>query len=617
MRGRRIIWIAISLLSCLPLSGFAAVSKADFASKFPSASPLGKLIGSDADAALDTAAGGDWRAGVMQANQAFQLAISYGSTAEIDAFREAAYTKRLLDQLQPLDASVRAELLGYLRAHDELGHTIVFAVREGNNVKGVYHVLTLLRQQRESQIEQFPTLAAALCVVRDRPVKNPVEKTAAPASSPLDLFDFYSTHESKMFFGIRRIPVDLLVYVVDSPASIDEMNWALAKYAGTQNVGDLFFKIAYDYDFFEGKTPERHVVMEGYSLPNILKFGGICADQSYFATSVGKAIGVPTAYTVGVSAEMGHAWVGFLQMQGHTARWNFNSGRYEEYQGVRGNVADPQSNKRIADSYVSLLAESIGASATARENAIALVDAARRLANGKPFETPPLPDHVSSSLSTARTANSTSELDLIEMGLRQCPAYSNGWQLVANLAQQEQLSEAQKSRWAGLVQRLCGDKYPDFTLAVLEPMVATVHDPIEQNNLWEATFKMFVNRADLAAEVRMHQAALWESNNNLPRAGQCYEDVIQRFINSGPFALAAVKGAESVLVKMGQQSKVLELYDNATKLVEKPQEQMATEFFKESNWYKLREAYAAKLSDAGRTQEADKIRAADVPVGSS
>jgi hypothetical protein len=588
------------------------------------ASPLEKAISDGADAALQLEQQGDFQAARAAAQKNFEMAIAYGSSGDLDAFRTADFARRLIVQLQPLEPSTRQELLTFLRAHDELAQTLIFAVKDGNNLKGVYTLLDRLRKERPKQVAEFATLTAAICVVRDRPLVNPVQRDAKQVPDPVDVFDFYVAHESQMFFGIRRMPVDLLVYVVDTTASIDEMNWAMAKYAGTQNVGDLFFKIAYDYDYFEGKTPDRRVMMEGYNLPNILKYGGVCADQAYFATSVGKAIGVPTAYTVGVSAEMNHAWVGFLQLQGRSARWNFNSGRYESYQGVRGNVADPQGKKRIADSYVSLLAESIGTSAVARRNAVAMTDAARRLAGGKdaggPFVTPEPPMdalHSSTAQPAARTSSSQSDLDLIEMGLRQCPTYSAGWELVADLARQGQLNESQKSRWSTLVQQLCGQKYPDFTLAVLEPMVDTVSDPAQQSRIWDAAFAEFQNRPDLAAEIRLHQAALWKNNGDLTKAGICYEDVIQRYINAGPFALRAVTGAEEVLKQMGQDAKILDLYAVAAKLVIKPDQPMALEFFRESNFFKVREAYAKKLDAAGLADQAAAIRSADVPVGSS
>jgi hypothetical protein len=580
-------------------------------------SPLSKTITDEAKSSLDLAQQGDFAAARAAAQKNFDLAIAYGSNGDLDAFRTADLARRLINQLQPLEPATRTDLLKYLRAHDELANALAFAAKDGNNIKGVYTLLDRLRHERPAQVVEFANLTAAICVVRDRPLVRKINENTTTAADPVDVFDFYVSHESQMFFGLRGIPVDLLVYVVDTTATINDMNWALTKYAGTRNVGELFFKIDYDYDYFEGKAPKR-VTVEGYSLPNILKFGGVCADQAYFATTVGKAIGVPTAYTTGASAESSHAWVGFLQMQGRTARWNFNSGRYEAFQGVRGNVADPQSNKRIADSYVSLLAESIGASAVARQNAVAMVDAARRLAGGKAadgtFSAPPS-TQTSTSHITARSTGSQSKLDLIEMGLRQCPAYSPGWELVAELAGKGELTEAQKARWSDLVQQLCGQKYPDFTLAVLEPMVDTVADPAEQSRIWDAAFSKFQNRPDLAAEIRMHQAALWKKTGDLNKAGICYEDVIHRFINAGPFALRAVTGAEEILKQLGQESKVLDLYAGAAKLVAKPDQPMAPEFFQQSNFFKLREAYAKKLDEAGFAEQAAVIRSQDVPAG--
>lgn len=72
-----------------------------------------------------------------------------------------------------------------------------------------------------------------------------------------------------------------------------------------------------------------------------------------------------------------------------------------------------------------------------------------------------------------------------------------------------------------------------------------------------------------------------------------------------------------MLNKMGQHAKVLDLYAVAAKLVIKPDQPMALEFFRESNFFKVREAYAKKLDAAGLADQAAAIRAADVPVGSN
>jgi membrane carboxypeptidase/penicillin-binding protein PbpC len=91
-----------------------------------------------------------------------------------------------------------------------------------------------------------------------------------------------------------------------------------------------------------------------------------------------------------------------------------------------------------------------------------------------------------------------------------------------------------------------------------------------------------------------------------------YEDVLQHYINAGPFALPALQGAEAVLKEMGQEQRVLKLYAEAAKLVVKPDMLSGrTEFIQQSNWYQVHEGYAGKLEAAGQKQLADQIRSQD------
>ena len=102
--------------------------------------------------------------------------------------------------------------------------------------------------------------------------------------------------------------------------------------------------------------------------------------------------------------------------------------------------------------------------------------------------------------------------------LRQNPAYAPAWLLIADLAGKNQLDLEQKRKWAELLQKLCGQKYPDFALAVLGPMISTVQDPAEQARLWQAAQASFQSRPDLAADVRMHEAEVYEQAGDLAKA---------------------------------------------------------------------------------------------------
>ena len=574
--------------------------------------PYVRQVQSRIKTALDTLqSDSDWKAASKSLQEIFDETVLFCPEDRPDALREADFARRLVAQLQHAPDDRRMALLKILRGSPNLAGTLVFLIRPGENPTGAYGMLDRLQQKRIEQMDKYATLAAAICVVHQKPFERHINENTPKSADPVDIFDYYMKNESRMFFGIRNAPAELLVYVVDTTGSIDEMNWALAKYGGDKEVGRRFFDIKYDYDNFRKGTPKK-VTQMGFTLPNILQYGGVCADQAYFAMEVGKSIGVPTAYTVGASGEVGHAWVGFLQANGSRGWWNFNLGRYEAYQGVRGNVMEPQTRRDIPDSYVSLLAELIGTKAVDRQNAAALTDAAARLMamekNGQPTATAPQDLVPSSIRPTVRKVDVATDLALLEAALRQSAGYAPAWFEVRDLAVANKLTLADKRRWADVLMRLGARKYPDFTLAILSPMIATIPEPKDQDPLWNTLFTLFQSRFDLAAGIRMQQAAMWTAQNESDKAGLCYMDVVQRYANAGPFVIDALKGAEKMLANSKRQDKVVLLYEQTWGRTKAPQE-MAGQFMTQSNWYRVGKMYADKLKESGDAAKAATVTA--------
>jgi hypothetical protein len=592
-----------------------ASGKPDAAAKPAEKATLAAHVKAKVAAALDAAeADGDYDAAVASLQATFDQVVMFGKDAATDELRQADFALRLASQLWFVPADRRKPLLQFMRGNDAFAKALVFLARPGSRQKpaDVYAMVDALRAKRGEVMDKYPDLAAAICVVHAKPFTRRINENSPKAADPVDLFDYFVKNESRMFFGVKGVPADLLVYVVDTTADVDEMTWALGKYGGDKLVGKRFFDIKYDYEHFRKGTPKK-VTVAGFTLPNILQFGGVCADQAYFAMAVGKSIGVPTAYTVGASGEVGHAWVGFLQADRGKGWWNFDVGRYTAYKGVRGSVIDPTNRESIPDSQVSLLAELIGTKPADRYAAAALTDAALRLAvlakTDKQLAADPLPEAVAkagAARPTPRKADTAESLSLAELALHQSSGHAAAWFLVRDLAKDNKLSLKDKKHWADLLQRLGGPKYPDFTLSVLAPMVETVSDYKEQNALWNAAFGMFQARSDLAASVRMSQAACWEKQDNAANAGQCYMDVIERFSNAGPFVIPALAKAEALLKDTGKADKVPVLYAGAWAKITPPQE-MNEDATAQSNWYRMGKLYAKKLDEAG-----DSAKSGDV-----
>jgi hypothetical protein len=602
---RHFAQLTLALLSLLAFTTQAAPPTAP-----PQKAPLPKYIKSELTEILDTLASkGDYEAAQSAADASFDRLVLTVSPTQTDVLRQADGVRRMIHQLSQLPEESRTPLLTFLRANEDLAQTVAFLLPEKGS-KDAYLLLDKLRTQRPKQVAAYANLTAAICAVHAKPLVRHTNENTTKAADPIAIFDYYIAHERQMFFGLKNVPAELLAWVVDTSATIEEMQWALNKYAGDPAVGARFFDIKYDYAAFKTGAAKK-VTQEGFNLPNILQFGGVCADQAYFAMTVGKAIGVPTAYATGAAGEAGHAWVGFLQARRGQGWWNFDEGRYQAYQGVVGHVEDPLTRKRIPDAYVSLTAELIGTKSADRQSARALEDAALRLLEIAPNDvstivTEPYASAVAGILPKPRTPGVVAALDRLELAVKFAPGDRYPWLDVAKLASDGKLNIEQKRKWSDLLQKVCGAKYPDFTLAILDPMIRSVDSDKEQFRLWQAVLPLFRTRGDLTASIKSTQAQLLEKENQTEQAGVIYMEIIQKYADAGPFVLPALQKAEDALVSLKREQNVPKLYQLAWSAT-KPPRSTAPDIAAQSNWSKIGKLLEKKLKAAGQPEEAQKI----------
>lgn len=546
----------------------------------------------------------------------FDQVIGHAGQNEWDAFLEADFPLRLVRQLSTVDSGHRRELLKYLRDNDELARTLAYTIRpHEENPAEVYGILNELRNKRGDRLNDYASLATAIAVVHDQPITRMAGENIPAAAGPIELFDYFSQNSRKMNFDPRRMPAELLVYVVNSQVSIDEMLWALSNYAGNNRLGALYHKLPFDQSHYTRGTPKESE-MAGNTLPNLYRYGGVAEDRAFFTAMVGKAIGTSTAITTGSNQEITHHWIGFLQGQRGGPVWNFEVGRFDALTGgpgLAGEVLDPQLNKRIPDTYVMMTAPIMSAPIEQYWQSIALTDAAQRLMDieeaGEKFQPAPLIENRRSRRNTAtRKADLDTQLDLLEEAVTQSPANRSGWFAVRDLADAGKLNARQKEQWTNLLGRTVGDNFPDFYFEFVRPMIATVEDVGQQNSLWESAYRTFRRRPDLAAKVRMAQGEMWEKDNKPQAALGAYTDIINRFANAGPFVMDALKAADSLMAQQRvPPERIVNLYAKAWNKIRRPSVK-APEYLEQSNWYQVGQMYADKLDGIGDTQRANGVR---------
>jgi hypothetical protein len=570
------------------------------------------------------AGGGSADEGRAATDALLDRVIAWGGPEDQELLRDVVLARRLLGFVATLPADDQAAAAGFLTRVPDTARRLAFLVRpEVDDVPRVMRVLSRLAAIGGDRIDAYADLVAAICVVHDRPVSRRVNENMVSAPPPEAIFEYFVANERRLLNPPRRMPAELLVHVVDVTTSIEDLEWALDRYRNDADIGDRFEEIEYDTAHLRDGRPKM-VTRLGLTLPNIKQHGGVCADQAYFAAGVGKAIGVPSAYVSGRSGSNAHAWVGFVRAERGRTAWDFDAGRYEEYQFVRGVIEDPQSGERVPDSHVATLVPVALAAAADREIVVALTDAARRveelaLAGGEgPASWPPAAGPAAgpaadaggeaaeapASIRDPRTPSIEMTLELLRAAVERVPSHLEPWRMVQGLAADDRLDLAAKQAWAEAAWRLCGTTWADLFVDVVGPMIDSIDDPGERTALWDVIHDRVRARPDLCAEIRMAQGAVWEEAGELDRALNCYQLVIADHAVDGPPIQGAVRAAMQLLQRGGRGDLVLPLLADVWPRLKRPSGPRAIQFAMADDWVIVGRQYEAALRQAGRGRDA-------------
>ncbi|MCC6230638.1 MAG: hypothetical protein IT432_15615 [Phycisphaerales bacterium] len=556
---------------------------------------------------------GQVKSELQNIDQVLDLIAAYDTFDDPRALVEASRWRRAVAQTLKLDAAERQSVLRAFRDNPKLADAIVFVARPTtDDLPAVYRLYLKLLDQRGKQVAEYPNLAAAIALVWDRPPSF----ARAELPDPVELFDYFTSNAKKLVFDPKTTPTELQVFMVDVAAPVSDLRWAMDKHGGDRRIGHVYFDVPYDTAFFKYNQPLK-LDKETFSLANIRKIGGVCVHQAYYAATIGKAIGVPTVQMSAAGADVGHAWVGFLE-PGSPVRWNLEFGCYEEYKKLLGHTGNPQTGEGMTDGEVTLLASLASDKPADRMLAVAWTDASVRLGGliSRTMDFPPRIDLKGWKAPPPRSKSTDTRLDLLKFAVNASPAYAPAWKSVIELAGSAKLGSKQINDWANTVIKLAGDKSPGFALEVLIPMIKIVSDDKEQEKLWEWAYTQFYTnlretknrRVDLAVRVRMEEAQFFEDRKNTDRAYTIYQEIVQNFADDGPFVVAAAQKCSDMMRSRGSTPvQVANMLRDMWRKTKKPGK-MSGQFVTQSNWFRIGGLYLDALTAAGNANDAKSVR---------
>ena len=264
---------------------------------------------------------------------------------------------------EPMGRLLTPQFQGWLLSNEAFSEEFFSNLKPVDDLPNVFAILERLHSRNADAFERYPSLALAIALVYDVPPPpywphQQVTLNSLPRRlpKPEDAFERLTKDdmEGRTYEKLGRLRVEELKFVVDTAASAAELAWSQANVPFTMDQFEgVYFMINYRKD---RAASQSLMTWSGipYTLQSIKAQGGICVDQAYFATEVGKARGIPTLLFTGSGQDGRHAWFGYL---GPGRKWHLDAARYAEERLLTGNALDPQTWEPISDHELQFLSE--------------------------------------------------------------------------------------------------------------------------------------------------------------------------------------------------------------------------------------------------------------------
>ncbi|HKL21790.1 MAG TPA: hypothetical protein VJ904_08290, partial [Tichowtungia sp.] len=274
----------------------------------------------------------DW----ADADAVEQMIALTGCAASLEAFQ---------------DCDIPAEVWDWLFSSIGRVRLVAQTITEDDNPCEAARIIRELYAHDPSGRDRFLNLILALSVVWDTPRKalhHQIENGWLPPAEDITLYydyfkQLYSSDKTKVPYD--ELSVDSLVFVVDTPTPIRELEWALENVDSSRAMwGRHYDEITYDYTRLirqQYDWPHRD-----YTLQEIEECFGICVDQAYYCLITARAHGIPSLFFRGIGKFSGHAWFGFLRKP---TEWDMDVGRYSDQGYAVGFAKHPQFDHEMTD----------------------------------------------------------------------------------------------------------------------------------------------------------------------------------------------------------------------------------------------------------------------------
>jgi hypothetical protein len=466
--------------------------------------------------------------------------------SEYKSVRAAAarvFQTRMAPIIKDSFAADNEALAAWLDKNKEIKEEFFCAIDEQrDDVPRVLEIFRELWKDDQEAVAKYPNLAIAISVVWDNPKAlydyrghQVRTKSKLPADylkfGPRDEFKYHVTHAKAIQAkeAINRyevLPWEFLVYVIDHRTPVEEREWAIKNYIVRRPmIGKIYQEIEYDKVMLETKSEVCKLNGHDYTLPDIKKYGGVCAMQADFAARVGKSLAVPAAYVGGQSQDLGlHAWVMWVEVLAankSAVKFKLESwGRYRGDNYYTGELTDPQTGEEILDRDME---RRLSAAATDRLG--------KRQSD--------LAMEYFKDVSVTASLDGKKKVQYLLNALKLSVFNEPAWLELARMARSDEVGADMKSFVLEQTERLLTAfaQYPDFTWKVAGDLLTLQKDKLIRNRFYERLVLVYeaANRPDLSCEARLKWAEFLGEEKKWALAATGLAQSIKKFPDEGRY----------------------------------------------------------------------------------
>lgn len=452
------------------------------------------------------------------------------------------FEAKYADELKSAFGPDFADISKFLADNPDLRDTLFTAIDPAEDkVEPALKLFRELYKLGPAKVKSHPNLAVAVCVVWDDPKAvydyrgHQVRTRSKLPEDPMqvtwkDNYEFLLAREADLKGAVQNLPWEFLVYAVNNRTPVAEREWAIKNYLKKRaGIGGIYKEVEYDTVMLKteqangvGKA-ECKLTGQDYTLENLRRYGGVCAQQADFAARTAKSLAVPAEYVSGEGNSGGrHAWVMWVEVKSVSKeRVEFalmSEGRYFGDQYYVGEVKDPQSGQKITDRDMERRLSTVGTYPTDSRHADLLM---RAYAVFREKKSPP---------AKQRAAFAKKVLDVT--------AYCEpAWRELADVAADPTVLEPSDATALANRAFTTFANYPDFGWSLYAPLLTAQKDKSLRSKVYERAVLKYeaAGRPDLACECRLKWAEYLEAEKDYKRASEGLAQTISKFPAEGRY----------------------------------------------------------------------------------